>query len=148
MSLKAQITSDIKDAMKAKEAVKLATLRFLNSAIKNKEIEVRPKELTEDDVLSVIKKAAKQRKESIDQYEKAGRQDLADNEAAELAVLEGYLPELLGREQLEPIVVEIMEAVGASSMKDMGKVMKGVMDRCGSAADNKMISEIVKSKLN
>lgn len=148
MSLKAQIMADIKEAMKNKEQVRLGTLRFLNSAIKNKEIEVRPNEISEDDILSVIKKAVKQRKESIDQYQKAERQDLADKEKSELDVLSVYLPEQMSREKVEEIVTAVIKDLGADSMKMMGAVMKETLTRCGGAADNKVVSEVVKAQLS
>lgn len=97
MSLKEQILADIKEAMKNKEADRLSAIRFLQSAVKNKEIELRPKTIEDQDILGVIKKLAKQRKESIEQYENAGRTDLADKEKFELSVLETYLPEQLSR---------------------------------------------------
>ena len=147
MALKDQIMADIKEAMKNKDQVRLGTLRFLNSAIKNKEIEARPKELTEDDVLSVIKKAVKQRKESIDQYQQAGRNDLAEKEESELKVLNDYLPEQMGREQVEALVAAVVTELSADSMKMMGAVMKEVIARSGGAADNKVVSEVVKAKL-
>ncbi|MCB0414640.1 MAG: GatB/YqeY domain-containing protein [Bdellovibrionales bacterium] len=148
MSIKEQLMADIKSAMKNKESDKLATLRFLHSAIKNKEIEVRPKELTEDDVLSVIKKMVKQRKDSIEQYEGAGRQDLADKEKAELVFMNTYLPEQLSEEKVLSIVKETITELGAKDMKDMGKVMQAVLTKTGGAADNKVVSQLVKQSLN
>ena len=148
MSIKEQLMADIKSAMKNKESDKLATLRFLHSAIKNKEIEVRPKELTEDDVLSVIKKMVKQRKDSIEQYERAGRQDLADKEKAELVFMNTYLPEQLSEEKVLSIVKETITELGAKDMKDMGKVMQAVLTKTGGAADNKIVSQLVKQSLN
>ena len=148
MSIKEQLMADIKSAMKNKESDKLATLRFLHSAIKNKEIEVRPKELTEDDVLSVIKKMVKQRKDSIEQYERAGRQDLADKEKAELVFMNTYLPEQLSEEKVLSIVKETITELGAKDMKDMGKVMQAVLTKTGGAADNKVVSQLVKQSLN
>lgn len=147
MSLKEQILADLKEAMKNKEADRLSTIRFLQSAIKNKEIELRPNAITEDDILGVIKKSVKQRKESIEQYENADRKDLADKERYELTVLETYLPAQLSREQVEKVVADVIAALGATSMKDMGGVMKEVQAKTSGQADGKMISEIVKSKL-
>lgn len=147
MSLKSQIMNDIKEAMKAKNTVVLATLRLLNSSIKNKEIEVRPAELTEKDILSVLKKAAKQRQDAMEQYEKANRQDLVDQEASELKVIESYLPAPMTEEQLSQLVGEAIKEVGASSMKEMGAVMKVVQEKTGGAADNKLVSQMVKSQL-
>ncbi|RME15127.1 MAG: GatB/YqeY domain-containing protein [Bdellovibrio sp.] len=147
MSLKDQIMADIKSAMKESNQEKVACLRFLHSAIKNKEIEIRPKELTDDDVLSVIKKQVKQRKDSIEQYEKAGRADLVAKETKEVEILETYLPEQMGEEQVAALVDDVIKKLGASSMKDMGAVMKEVISQAKGAADNKLISQVVKSKL-
>ncbi len=147
MAIRDQVLADMKEAMKAKDADRLAAVRFLQSAIKNKEIEVRPNDITDDDVLSVVKKLAKQLKDAIEQYEGAGRTDLADKEKAQLKVVEGYLPAQLPREQLEKLVEEVIAEVGAGSMKDMGKVIQGTIAKAQGAADNKTISEIAKAKL-
>lgn len=148
MELREKILADIKSAMVSKDTVKLNTLRFLNAQIKNKEIDQRPTPLTADDVLGVVKKLVKQRKESIEQFSNAGRNDLADNESAELKVLESYLPAQLGREQIEAIVAEVMAQTGAKTIKEMGTVMKATMARTGGAADGKLVSEVIKSKLS
>ena len=147
MEIREKILADIKSAMFAKESVKLNTLRFLQSAIKNKEIDSRPVPITADDVMAVIKKLAKQRKESIDQFTTAGRMDLADQESAELKVLEAYMPAQMGKEDLEKIVIETISSTGATTAKDMGTVRKAVMAKTAGSADSKMISEIIKSKL-
>ena len=147
MSLKEQIMADVKSAMKNKEADLLTTLRFVHSEIKNREINMRPKELTDDDVVAVLKKLAKQRKDSIEQFQNANRQDLADKEQQELSVIEKYLPEQMSADKVEAIVVEAIKECDAQSMKDMGKVMKVVMEKTQGAADNKVISDIVKAKL-
>lgn len=148
MDVREQIMADVKTAMRDKDSLKLTTLRFLQAAIKNREIEVRPNAITGDDVLSVIKKLVKQRKESIEQYQAGGRKDLADQEAAELKILETYLPAQMGREQVEKIVADVMAALGAKTIKDMGPVMKEVQARTAGAADGKMVSEIVRAKLS
>lgn len=147
MEIREQIMADMKDAMRAKNQLKLETIRFLQAAIKNKEIEVRPNAITGDDILGVIKKLVKQRKESIEQFQNAGRTDLADKEKAELVVLEAYLPAQLGREQIEALVQQAIAELNASSIKDMGPVMKAVLAKSGGAADGKLVSEIIKSKL-
>lgn len=146
--LKSKIMDDVKAAMKNKEADRLSAIRFLQSAIKNKEIDLRPKEITDEDIMSVIKKSAKQRKDSIEQYEKAGRQDLVDKEKFELSVIEQYLPEQMSEEQVSGIVDEVVAALGASTMKDMGAVMKEVQAKTAGAADGKMVSQLVKAKLS
>lgn len=148
MSLKEKILADIKEAMKSKDAVVLSTLRFLNAAIKNKEIEIRPNVITDEDVIAVIKKSVKQRQDSIEQYEKADRQELADSEKAELKVLETYLPEQMSEEQIAALVREAITATGASSMKDMGGVMNYVREKTGGNADNRLVSQIVKDSLS
>jgi uncharacterized protein YqeY len=147
MELRDQVMSDVKTAMKEKDQAKLNTLRFLQSAIKNREIEVRPNAITADDVLSVLKKLVKQRKESIEQYQAGGRQDLVDAETAELKILEAYLPAQMGRDQIEKLVVEVIAALSAKTVKDMGPVMKEVIARSQGTADNKMVSEVIRAKL-
>lgn len=148
MEIREKIMSDMKTAMRDKDQLKLDTIRFLQAAIKYREIEVRPNPISADDVLGVIKKLVKQRKESIEQYQAASRQDLVDKETSELKILEGYLPAQMSRDQIEKIVVETIAAVGAKTVKEMGPVMKAVMAKTGGAADNKTVSEIIKSKLS
>jgi uncharacterized protein len=148
VELREKILADIKSAMVSKDTIKLNTLRFLNSAIKNKEIDSRPTPINADDVMAVIKKLVKQRKESIEQFSAAGRQDLADNETAELKVLEVYLPAQMSKEQIEALVIEVIAATGAKTIKDMGTVMKETQARSAGSADGKLISEVIKSKLN
>lgn len=147
MSLRDQVMNDIKTAMKEKQMDKVNALRLLQSAFKNREIELRPAEMPEEEFLVVVRKLVKQRKESIEQFSAANRQDLADNEAKELKLLEAYLPAQMGREQIEKIVADAIAATGATTVKDMGKVMKEAQTRTGGAADNKLMSEIIKSKL-
>jgi uncharacterized protein YqeY len=147
MEIREQIMADVKDAMRSKDQLKLNTLRFLQAAVKNREIEMRPDPITADEVMGVLKKLVKQRKESIEQYQNGGRQDLADQEAAELKVLEGYLPAQMGREQIEKVVTEVIAALGAKTVKDMGPVMKEVISRTAGTADNKTVSEVIKLKL-
>jgi uncharacterized protein YqeY len=147
MEIREKLTADVKAAMIAKDSVKLGALRMLQAAIKNREIEVRPEAISTDDVMSVIKKLVKQRKESIDQFGTAGRQDLVDQETAELKILEVYLPAAMSREQTEALVVEVIAALGAKTVKDMGPVMKEVVARSGGTADNKIVSELIKAKL-
>lgn len=148
MDLREQVMADVKTAMKDKDSVKLNTLRFLQAAVKNREIELRPNPITSDEVLSVVKKLVKQRKESIEQYLAGNRQDLADQEAVELKILETYLPAQMSREQVEAVITEVIAALGAKTMKDMGPTIKEVQARTAGAADGKLISEIVKAKLS
>ena len=147
MEIRDQLSADVKAAMIAKDSLKLGALRMLQAAIKNREIDMRPNPITADEILAVLKKLVKQRKESIEQFQTAGRQDLVDQEAAELKVLEVYLPAQMGREQIEALVVEVIAAVGAKTVKDMGPVMKEVIARSGGTADNKIVSEVIKAKL-
>jgi uncharacterized protein YqeY len=148
MGLREQISTDIKDAMRAKEMAKLNALRMVQSAFKNREIELRPEPMSEDECLTVVKKLVKQRKESIEQYLAAKRQDLVDAETTELKLLEAYLPAQMSREQIEKIVIEVVASTGAKTVKDMGSVMKEVQARTAGSADNKIVSEIIKSKLS
>ncbi len=148
MSLKEQIESDTKEAMKARDSERVSALRMVSSAIKNKMIEVRPNELTDDDVIGVLKKLSKQRKDSIEQFQKAGRDDLVEKEQRELSVLEKYLPEQMSEAQINEIVDSCIAETGASSMKDMGKLMGAVTAKTKGSADNKLVSQIVKSKLS
>ena len=122
MSMQKQIMDDVKNAMRAKEAVKLSTLRMLQSAIKNKEIEVRPNELSDKDVISVVKKLVKQRKEAAEQYENAGRPELAEKEIEESKFLEVYLPAQMGEEQVTSIVEEVIAALGANGVTEIHNI--------------------------
>lgn len=148
MEIRDKIMNDVKTAMRDKDQLKLGALRFLQAAIKNKEIEMRPNPLGADDVMAVIKKLVKQRKESIEQYQAAQRQDLVDQETSELKVLESYLPAQMSREQVEAVVAQAIASLNAKSVKDMGPVMKEVLAKTQGTADGKMVSEIIKSKLN
>ena len=148
MSIKDTIMADVKSAMKSKETEKLSVLRMIHSEIKNKEINMRPEVPTEEDFQAVLKKMSKQRKDSISQFTDAGRTDLADTEKAELVILSSYLPEELSREKVEEFVEASIKELGADSMKFMGQVMKAVMTKSAGAADNKVVSEIVKEKLS
>jgi uncharacterized protein YqeY len=147
MSLREKVLEDIKDAMKTKQADRLSAIRMLQAAIKNREIELRPNAINEQDVLGVVRKLAKQRKDSISEFEKAGRQDLADKEKFELGVLEAYLPAQMSADQVTKLVDEVIQATGANSIKQMGAVVKEVMAKAGGMADGKTISDLVKSKL-
>jgi uncharacterized protein len=147
MSLKAKILDDIKASMKDRNQVKTDTLRFLQSAVKYREIEVRPAEIKDEDIIGVIKKLVKQRQESIEQFDKANRKDLADKERAELEVIQTYLPKAMDRSDVEKIVAAVIADLKATTVKDMGPVMKEVIVRTAGAADNKVVSELVRSKL-
>lgn len=147
MSLKDQLTSDMKEAMKAKQTERLGTIRQLRSAIKNKEIELG-KDLDDDAVISVIGTLVKQRREAAQMYRDNERPELADKEEAELAVLQDYLPAQLGEEEIRQIVSAVITETGAASMKDMGKVMPQVMARTKGAADGKLVNQLVREQLS
>ena len=147
MSLKDQITEDMKTAMRAKDADRLGTIRMLLAAIKQKEVD---EQITVDDVMVVglVDKLVKQRKDSIAAYEKADRQDLADKEAAEITVLQGYLPQRMSTEEIALAVKQIIADVGASGPGDMGKVMGAVKQQLAGKADMGQVSAAVKAALN
>lgn len=146
MSLKNQLTSDMKEAMKAKQAVRLGTIRQLRSAIKNKEIDLG-KELDDDAVISVIGTQVKQRREAAQMYRDNQRPELADKEEAELVVLQDYLPAQLSEAELRVIVAAVIAETGASSVKELGKVMPQVIARTRGAADGKLVSRLVREQL-
>jgi len=147
MPLTEQLATTIADAMRARDPVRLSALRMLKAALMNKEVE-RGRPLNDAEELQVVASVVKQRKDSIDQFSRAGRQELVDKEKAELAVIEGYLPPALAAEDLERIVGEVIAETGASSSKDMGKVMKGVMARlAGAQVDGKTVNELVRRRL-
>lgn len=137
-----QIRADLTSAMKARDAERTSNLRMLQAAVKNEQINLGH-ELTDEEVLSVIRKAVKQRQESVEQYMKGNRPELAAKEAAEMAMLKEYLPPELSDEELEAAVREIVAATGAQSKKDMGKVMKEATARFKGRADGRKIQEIV-----
>ena len=147
MSLKERITSDMTAAMKAREAARLSTLRMVKAAMQNREIE-KGGELSEEELTKALQSLVKQRRDSVEQYEKAGREELAEKERAEIAVIEEYLPRAASREEIEQAVGEAIAETGASSLKEMGAVMKAALARlAGRNADGKTVSEVVKSKL-
>ncbi|AMK11748.1 GatB/YqeY domain-containing protein [Pseudodesulfovibrio indicus] len=148
MSLSKKIDSDYIEAYKAKATVKVAVLRHLKTAIKNRMVEEKLQELPDEMVLDLIAKQVKQRKDSFDQYSKAGRDDLAQVEAQELAELEVYLPKQLSEEELSDAIDKAIADLGASSMADMGKVMQAVLGAHKGQVDGKIASALVKSKLS
>ena len=146
MALREQLNEDIKAAMKAREQEKLNALRLLLSAVKQREVDER---ITLDDagVIAVIEKMLKQRKDSIAQYEKAARQDLADKEHFEVSVLQGYLPQQLSAAEIDAAIAEAIASTGAKSAADMGKVMGVVKPKIAGRADMGKVSALVKAKL-
>ncbi|HAK59678.1 MAG TPA: glutamyl-tRNA amidotransferase [Nitrospiraceae bacterium] len=146
MELQEKINADVKDALKAGAKEKLTTLRMLSAALQNRAIEKR-EPLIEDEVIATVRSLIKQRKDSIEQFSKGGRQDLVDKETAEVSVLEVYLPRQMTREELEPMVKDAVAQTGAQGPKDMGKVMKALVPMVGGRADGKLMSELVKQML-
>lgn len=146
MSLKTQILEDIKTAMKARESVRLGTLRLLSAAIKQKEVDERA-ELDDAAVLAILEKLIKQRKDSISQFEKAGRQDLVDAESAEIVVLSAYLPAQLSEAEIAAAIDAAIAGTGATGPKDMGKLMGVLKPQLAGKADMGKVSAQVKAKL-
>jgi hypothetical protein len=150
MSLKDRISEDIKTAMKAKDKVRLEAVRSIKKVILEKEVSVRPQgqeSLTESQETEVLVQQAKQRREAIEMFRQAGRDDLVEQQVQELAIIEEYLPKQLSDEEVGTVVDEVMASVGASSIKDMGKVMGPVMQQLKGKADGQKIQAIVKAKL-
>lgn len=148
MSLKDTITADLTAAMKAKDADTLSTLRMTKANLMNRQIE-KGGELTDEEVVKALQGLVKQRKDSIEQYEKAGRTELAAKEAGEISVIEKYLPQAASLEEIDAAVAAAVEETGASSMRDMGKLMKAAMAKlAGKMADGKAVNKAVKSKLS
>jgi hypothetical protein len=147
MELKNKITEDMKTAMRAKDAARLGTVRLLLAAMKQKEVDERVV-LTDADVLAIIDKMVKQRRESIAQFEKAARNDLADAEKFELGVLSGYLPQQLGEAEIQKEINSVIAETGASGVKDMGKVMAALKSRLAGRADMGKVSALVKARLS
>jgi uncharacterized protein len=147
MSLSNTVSSDITAAMKAKDSARLSALRMLKAAIMNKGVE-KGRDLDDQEVLQVITALVKQRRDSIEQFQNAGRKDLVDKETAELAVLNGYLPPAAGPDEIDAAVAAAIAETGATSAKDMGKVMKAVMPMlAGKNADGRAVNEAVRRKL-
>lgn len=146
MSLKDRITQDVKDAMRAKDKPRLATLRLITAAIKQREVDERI-ELDDTQVTLVLDKMVKQRRESIVQFEKAGRDDLIAIENNELEIIIPYLPEQLGEDEINALIDAALEQTGASSIKDMGKVMGQLKPKLQGKADMGAVSALIKSRL-
>ena len=148
MTFVEKLNQDIAEAMKAKDQDRLGPLRMLKAALMNKKVE-RGKDVTDGEALAIVSTLVKQRKDSVEQFTNAGRQDLADKEKAEITILETYLPPPVSREELEKAVDEAVRTTGASSPKDMGGVMKAVMaGLAGRNADGKLINELVRARLS
>ncbi|MFL6373388.1 MAG: GatB/YqeY domain-containing protein [Pyrinomonadaceae bacterium] len=148
MGLKDQITADLTSAMKAKDTDRLGTLRMVKASLMNRQIE-KGSDLTDDEVTKALQSLVKQRRDSIEQYEKAGRSELAAKESAEISVIEDYLPQAATPEEIAAAVDAAITETGASTMKDMGAVMKAVNAHlAGRSADGRAVSDAVKSRLS
>jgi uncharacterized protein YqeY len=147
MTLKAQITEAMKDAMRAKDVPRLSALRLLLAAIKQREVDERI-EVDDAGVIAIIEKMFKQRRDSISQYEAAGRQDLADVEKFEITVLQAYMPQALSESEVDAIVAQAVASSGATSVKDMGKVMAAIKPQLAGRADMGKVSALIKTKLS
>ena len=147
MALNDQVSADIAAAMKARDSARLSALRMLKAAVMNKSVE-KGRDLEDAEVLQVVASLAKQRRDSIEQFAKAGRTDLVEKETGELAVLQSYLPPSATPEEIDAAVAEAIKETGAASAKDMGKVMKAVMPKlAGKNADGKAVNEAVRRTL-
>lgn len=148
MRLRDKVNSDLTKAMKAKDAERLSVLRMMKAAIRNREIELRG-ELEDPQTVQVLVSLIKQRKDSVDQFTRGNRPELAEKEAAEIKVIEEYLPEAVSDDEMARTVEEVLRETGAASLKDMGKVMKACMARfAGRPVDGNKVSLLVKSKLS
>lgn len=147
MTLKEQLLSDLKSAMKSKDKVAKDTVTMIRAAVLQKEKDTKT-ELEDNEILDIIAKQHKQRKDALADFVKAGRDDLIETTNQEIAIIKKYLPEQLSREEIEKIVDETIEEVGATSMKEMGKVMGKLMPKVKGVADGKVVNEIVREKLS
>jgi hypothetical protein len=148
VSLLDEVTTAIADAMRKKDAVRLGALRMLKAALMNREVE-RGRALDDNEAAQVVGSLVKQRKDSIEQFTKGGRQDLVDKETAEIRVLEAYLPRAADRADIDRAIADAIAETGASSVKDMGRVMKAAMAKlAGQSVDGKTVNELVKQKLS
>lgn len=147
MALRERIPEDLKTALRNRQEVDLRVLRMLQSALKNKEIDIGKKELTDEDVIGVIATEIKKRREAAKEFEKVGRPDAAADEKEEAEVLLKYMPEQMGEEEIRKLVSEVIKQTGAEGMKDMGKVMKELMPKVKGKADGAVVNKLVKEEL-
>ncbi|RMF58262.1 MAG: GatB/YqeY domain-containing protein [Calditrichaeota bacterium] len=147
MGLEKRLMDDMKEALKAGDKLRLETIRSLRAQIKNAQI-AAGKELSEEELIQVLMSAAKKRKESIEQFKAVGREDRAEEESRELEIIESYLPKQMTAEEIQALVEQVITEVGASSPKDLGKVMGAIMPRVKGKADGKLVQQIVREKLN
>lgn len=147
MKLQERLSEDLKSAMKARDKVKVETLRMVRAQMKDFQIAKRD-ELTDEDEISVLTSAAKKRKEALELYEKSDRQDLIDKEKAELEIISAYLPAQMSKKEIEQVILKIIEEQGAGSIQELGKVMGAAMKELKGKADGRMVQEIVREKLS
>ena len=147
MTLKEKLLSDMKEAMKSKDSLKLGTIRSVIAAVKNQEIDLR-KDLEEEDVLTIVSREVKKRKEAASLYKKGKRPELEDKEIQEMKILQTYLPEQVSEENLRQRIQEVIEETGAEGMKDFGKIMKTLVPEFKGKADNALIKELASEFLN
>lgn len=148
MSLRDRLTEDLKLAMKSRDQLRMDVIRMIKAAILNKEVELK-KDLDDAEMSRIMTTLIKQRRESVEQFEKAQRAELAEKERKEISIIESYLPQALSPQELETVITSVLKETGARSLKDMGMVMKAVMARLAAqAVDGKQISDLVKAKLS
>ncbi len=147
MSLEEKILEEMKQAMKANDKIRLSAIRMIRSSLKNKEIELRRK-LEDEDIFKVIQGMVRKGEESVEQFQAGRRIDLVEKETAEIEILKSFLPQPITQEEIVRIIDETIQETQASSMKDLGKVMKAVMPKLGGKADGKVINQLVKEKLS
>ena len=147
MSLEERLVEEMKQAMKSNEKLKLSTIRMVRSALKNKEIELR-KKLEDEDIVKVIQAMVRKGEESVEQFQTGGRMDLVEKEKSEIEIMKSFLPQPLSQEEILKIIDQSIQETQASSLKDLGKVMKSVMPKMGGKVDGKLINQLVKEKLS
>ncbi len=147
MSLEERLVEEMKQAMKSNDTLRLSTIRMIRSALKNKEIELR-KKLEDEDVVKVIQAMVRKGEESVEQFQTGGRMDLVEKEKKEIEISKSFLPQPLSQEEILKIIDQSIQETQASSLKDIGKVMKSVMPKIGGKADGKLINQLVKERLS
>ena len=147
MTLEERLLNEMKEAMKSGDKLRLSTIRMIRSAVKNREIEVR-KTLDDEDIFKVIQGMVRKGEESVEQFQTGGRMDLVEKEKKEIEILKSYLPQPLSQEEVLKMIDEAIQETQASSLKDLGKVMKAVMPKLGGKADGKLINQWVKERLS
>jgi len=146
MSLEERLIDEMKQAMRSNDKLRLSTIRMIRSSLKNKEIELRRK-LDDEDILRVIQGMVRKGEESVDQFQAGGRTDLVEKEKKEIEILKSFLPQPISQEEILRIIDQSIEETQASSLKDLGKVMKSVMPKLGGKADGKLVNQLVKGRL-